>query len=564
MKILGNASLIKLFNLIKEKFNGLAKVATSGSYNDLKNRPTIPTVGNGTITIKQAGASKGTFTTNQTGNTTIELTDSNTWRGIQNNLTSDSTTDSLSAAQGKKLKGLVDEKAPSTHTHNYAGSSSAGGSATSAVKLQTPRKIALGGCVTSTATSFDGSSDIIIPVTSTKPEKISDGYTRNNFYLNTHPENNGAIIPFINNDIAYLTKRGGSVVVKYDGVVQSVDISDVFNGSPSYWYVNDSNVSTIVIELTLHRVFTWRNTVYIDFGSISWGARDIKLEVMNTNYSGDVWTQKGAVTNHPYAQYKVMFYHTPVGADSYAGGFNKIRITLSNFRNSTKRIAAIGIIYYNSYGMRETFLPKDGGSLYGGITPFTNNKFDLGSSSNRWANIYSTTFTENGTPLSSKYAAKSHTHSVTAAGTNSSTSITPAGTISQPTFTGTAHNHTFTGKSVTSGKPDTTNVTTIYSITGVGSLPTHTYTAPSLTGSVENQCLTITFSAGKHTFSAGSLPTSSAISMPTTNHTHAVTAAGTIENTTAGGTVSQPTFKGTAASHTHTFTGSSVTSAAES
>ena len=34
----------------------------------------------------------------------------NTWRGIQNNLTSDSTSDSLSAAQGKILKGLVDKK----------------------------------------------------------------------------------------------------------------------------------------------------------------------------------------------------------------------------------------------------------------------------------------------------------------------------------------------------------------------------------------------------------------------------------------------------------------------
>lgn len=35
----------------------------------------IPTIGNGTITIKQNGTSKGTFTVNQTGNTTIELTD---------------------------------------------------------------------------------------------------------------------------------------------------------------------------------------------------------------------------------------------------------------------------------------------------------------------------------------------------------------------------------------------------------------------------------------------------------------------------------------------------------
>nr|DAL66807.1 MAG TPA: hypothetical protein [Bacteriophage sp.] len=47
----------------------------------------------------------------------LKLTDTNTWRGIQNNLTSDSTTDSLSAAQGKALKALVDSKAPNGHTH---------------------------------------------------------------------------------------------------------------------------------------------------------------------------------------------------------------------------------------------------------------------------------------------------------------------------------------------------------------------------------------------------------------------------------------------------------------
>lgn len=243
-----------------------------------------------------------------------------------------------------------------------------------------------------------------------------------------------------------------------------------------------------------------------------------------------------------------------------------------------------------------------------------------------------------------------HKHSVTAAGTVGSTSITPAGTVSQPTFTGTAashnhtftgtaaehthtftgtkatasvkytpagtvsssftgtaHNHTFSGTATTSGKPDTMNVTTIYSITDVGSLPSHTYTAPSLTGSVEKQCLTLTFNQGTHTFSAGSLPKREAVSVPNTNHTHSVTATGTIGNATAGGTVSstfagteatishtftpagsisktsitpagtisskeltpagtvsKPTFTGTAASHTHTFTGSAVNSAAES
>ena len=89
-----------LLNYIKSK---LSKVATTGSYNDLSDKPTIPSVGNGTITIKQAGTSKGTFTMNQSGNTTIELTDNNTWRGVQNVLTSTATDQSLSAAQGKWL-----------------------------------------------------------------------------------------------------------------------------------------------------------------------------------------------------------------------------------------------------------------------------------------------------------------------------------------------------------------------------------------------------------------------------------------------------------------------------
>lgn len=67
--------ITKIFTTLK---NNLKTVAFTGNYSDLSNRPTIPNVGNGTVTIKQAGASKGTFTMNQSGNTTIELTDNNT------------------------------------------------------------------------------------------------------------------------------------------------------------------------------------------------------------------------------------------------------------------------------------------------------------------------------------------------------------------------------------------------------------------------------------------------------------------------------------------------------
>ena len=53
-------------------------VATSGSYNDLSNKPTIPSVGNGTVTITQNGVTKGSFTLNQSGNAYIALTDTTT------------------------------------------------------------------------------------------------------------------------------------------------------------------------------------------------------------------------------------------------------------------------------------------------------------------------------------------------------------------------------------------------------------------------------------------------------------------------------------------------------
>ena len=51
----------------------LAAIAKTGSYNDLKNKPTIPSVGNGTLTIQKNGTSAGTFTANATTNKTINI-----------------------------------------------------------------------------------------------------------------------------------------------------------------------------------------------------------------------------------------------------------------------------------------------------------------------------------------------------------------------------------------------------------------------------------------------------------------------------------------------------------
>lgn len=77
-------------------------------------------IGLGNVENKSSATIRGELTkanvTNALGYTPPTT---NTWRGIQNNLTSDSTTDSLSAAQGKVLKSLIDGKSPNDHTHNY-------------------------------------------------------------------------------------------------------------------------------------------------------------------------------------------------------------------------------------------------------------------------------------------------------------------------------------------------------------------------------------------------------------------------------------------------------------
>lgn len=53
---------------------GAGTSSFSGSYNDLTNKPTIPTVNNGTLTIQKNGTTVATFSANQSGNATANIT----------------------------------------------------------------------------------------------------------------------------------------------------------------------------------------------------------------------------------------------------------------------------------------------------------------------------------------------------------------------------------------------------------------------------------------------------------------------------------------------------------
>lgn len=74
----------------------LATVATSGSYNDLSNKPTIPTVNNATLTIQKNGTNVATFTANASSNVTANI-------GVPNTVSSVSSSSTNADAVGAKL-----------------------------------------------------------------------------------------------------------------------------------------------------------------------------------------------------------------------------------------------------------------------------------------------------------------------------------------------------------------------------------------------------------------------------------------------------------------------------
>ena len=104
---------------------GAAPSNHTHSYNDLNNKPSIPSVGNGTVTVTQNGVNKGSFTMNQSGNTTIALTDTDT--NTTYGTASQSSNGLMSAADKKKLDGIASGANNYTYTLPTASSSTLGG-----------------------------------------------------------------------------------------------------------------------------------------------------------------------------------------------------------------------------------------------------------------------------------------------------------------------------------------------------------------------------------------------------------------------------------------------------
>lgn len=231
-------------------------------------------------------------------------------------------------------------------------------------------------------------------------------------YLVTHPETTPhAIFPFMFNDIAFLQSRGGSVKIYYDNVEQTVDLGNCFDGSPNYGlYLTTTNITSVVVEITCpfdewgSNIFSWGNDIYVDFG-LGWTyPRSIEVEVMNSNYQDDVWTSYFSTSDNNKTYFVAQVQHIPVGASDAGAGFNKIRISFSDFPYNSLRLAEIGVYTWCSEGVRKTYMSRgrDDG-VWRSITPWTTNVFSLGSSSKKWNNVW--THNINGVEAQNIYSA---------------------------------------------------------------------------------------------------------------------------------------------------------------
>ena len=276
-----------------------------------------------------------------------------------------------------------------SHNHTVANITDFPDTVNAAEKLASPVTIALTDGVTSNAVAFDGSKDVTIQVKEIDPAYIGPGYTTSTFYLDIHPDGDTAIVPFINNDIAFFTEKGGNVTLMFDKEVQpSPDLRKCFDGSTSYWTQDVSNIDEISFQLDLHETFTNKNTFYVDFGHPDWRCKNIKVEVMHTDYD-TTWRTIDTVTGNEYAQYYSDIEYTPSGQESAEFGFNRLRLTFSKWNTTEFRIAQIGLIGWDSTGMRKTYMSRGiDDPIYRNITPGSSESYDLGSEGARWNNIY--------------------------------------------------------------------------------------------------------------------------------------------------------------------------------
>ena len=202
--------------------------------------------------------------------------------------------------------------------------------------------------------------------------------------IDIHPENQGTVITYYTNDLAFLTQRGGTVQAKNITLNKVLTVnSTAFDGSPAYWQLNGNlNATTdtieIIIKLPGKSTYSYSTNFGIGFGSSNWRAKDVKIEAgysaTNTGTAStpdtDIkWKTITNITDNGSAVINIASNGPGTGQGGTSSNtWSYLRYTLKNWNNINPRIAQIWTINYGSSGMHNTFVSRGGSTMYGTLT----------------------------------------------------------------------------------------------------------------------------------------------------------------------------------------------------
>ena len=292
-------------------------------------------------------------------------------------------------------------KSASNHTHNYAGSSSAGGAATSADKLTTARTIALGTGATGTATSFNGAGNITIPVTDVKESYLSWG--GKNLVGSVSPIGAALSTEHSANRLAYLNPA--AIKVEYSNDAGSTWADSGLGNSAKINFVTTSNAINVGSNSTVttnHRtrvtltaqdgtngyVYTRPRKMLINVSTAGHGMT-VTIEV-KTGASNASWSTLGTYELNGWSGWNDI----PMSIGTFGGGTNQtsnywyMRLTFAttsvNSSYTTTKASVIGLRLFGDTCWTRTSNMGETGHLY---------SYDSSQNATFPANVTATTFT---------------------------------------------------------------------------------------------------------------------------------------------------------------------------
>ena len=303
-------------------------------------------------------------------------------------------------------------------------------------------------------------------------------------YYAHHPETNMGVIPFLYNDLAHLTSKGGAVrayttsstdftavALTELAAVSTSYANRVFDCTPSYWRITvGAKTDVVVVDITMHKTFSYTTKFYIDFGTWGWRAKTVRFLGMNSdNDSAYTLISETTVNDKSYV-------FTSKDLDTAA--INRLRVVLTDFRTTNARVAQIGVIAPGSPGLSEGFVSRAGSELYGSLLPYSGLSLYLGSSAQRWQNVYTKNLnvSTNASVAALTVSGASTLASLTVSGAATADSLTvgKAGSVGSLTVKATNAQGTLGGR----------NVTLISPVQEHGGVNTYNVTLPDKAGTL--------------------------------------------------------------------------------